>query len=241
MQNYYSLHIGIDEYRSAPDLSGCMNDALAWQELLRSRHFLTEVLQPSFANRPTIIQKIGRLIELAKEGSYCVVTYSGHGTHTFDSRNADEYYDEAWVLGDGSLVIDDDLRQMLDTLRVIDRMVIISDSCHSGGMVRSLSQTRLYPATPSLPTQSQSYRDTLSSTQNELFITACGENELAQETTIDGVTQGVLSRYLINLIRNNPSYTWEQLITAVIPVCQRYNQTPTLQGNKTHQLQAAFL
>ena len=66
-----------------------------------------------------------------------LLTYSGHGSQVPD-KNGDETedgYDETWVLYDRQLV-DDELYALWSKFAAGVRIVVLSDSCHSGTAIR---------------------------------------------------------------------------------------------------------
>src|SRR5205085_944566 len=69
-------------------------------------------------------------------GDTLFITYSGHGGQVPDT-NGDEPdgMDETWCLFDRELV-DDELYGMFGTLAAGVRVVVLSDSCHSGSVTR---------------------------------------------------------------------------------------------------------
>ena len=71
-------------------------------------------------------------------GDTFLLTYSGHGGQVPD-RNGDEddYADETWCLYDGE-AIDDEIYYRLSKLAAGVRVLVLSDSCHSGTVTRGL-------------------------------------------------------------------------------------------------------
>jgi hypothetical protein len=67
-----------------------------------------------------------------------LLTYSGHGGQVPDT-NGDEpdRKDETWVLYDGELV-DDELHELYTQFKSGTRVVVLSDSCHSGTVTRAM-------------------------------------------------------------------------------------------------------
>jgi hypothetical protein len=73
-----------------------------------------------------------------KAGDLFVLTYSGHGGQVPDSSGdeQDDKQDETWCLYDGQL-IDDELYLELSRFAAGVRILVLSDSCHSGTVVRA--------------------------------------------------------------------------------------------------------
>jgi metacaspase-1 len=82
--------------------------------------------------------------KVLRSGDHVVLTYSGHGGQVPD-QNGDETEDkkdETWVLYDRQL-IDDELYTMLGKFEQDVRILVLSDSCHSGTVTRVATYKRL--------------------------------------------------------------------------------------------------
>ena len=144
----YSLHIGLN--RVDPNayggwdgaLGGCVNDAHSMQQLASSAGFGTTMLIDGQATSQAVIGEIALLAQRACPGDICLVTYSGHGGQV-DDFNADEddAQDETWVVYDRQ-VVDDELFQMWSQFASGVRVLVLSDSCHSGTVLRSMIATK---------------------------------------------------------------------------------------------------
>lgn len=132
-----ALTIGINDYPNAP-LYGCVNDATQWAAFFGdvARYDRVTTLLNRDAKLSKVTAAIRSLLEVSVEGDEIAVTYSGHGTRV-PCKNGDEAdgLDEAWVLYDG-LWVDDEIADLLLTLPKGVRLLIVSDSCHSGTVTR---------------------------------------------------------------------------------------------------------
>lgn len=144
-----ALLVGVDDYPgTSNDLNSCLNDIASWRSLLMERFdFEREtirLLANSRATRDATIERLNWLTTGAKKGDSLVFVYSGHGT-TFTERNdlgrPDEAKDQALCLyGEewtGSLLVDDDLNEIVSKIPPGINLTIICDSCFSGGMDKS--------------------------------------------------------------------------------------------------------
>ena len=142
-----ALCIAINDYPySGLDLSGCVNDARDWAAVLKARGFVTELLLDRNATGKMMRDRIAAHVEPAKRGDTVVVTFSGHGTFVPD-QDGDEPdgTDEAlcpWDVMHHGPLIDDELGELLGRARSGVKVVMLSDSCHSGTV------TRFNPITP---------------------------------------------------------------------------------------------
>nr|HQU89930.1 caspase family protein [Denitromonas sp.] len=134
-----ALTIGINDYPGTDgDLSGCINDAQDWAAVLGGKGYAVTSLLDEAATLDAMVEKIGDLITSAVKGDSLIITYSGHGTWVPD-RSGDEAdgRDEALCphdIGDGKILLDDDLRNLFDQRPAGVRVVLIPDSCHSGSV-----------------------------------------------------------------------------------------------------------
>ncbi len=141
MSAKYALTIGINNYPGTDsDLSGCVNDANDWKAALAKRGFKVNQLLDGAATGKAIRGAIREVIAPAKSGDLVVIQYSGHGSFVPD-KNGDEPdgtdecicpYD---VVTNGA-VTDDELFELYSAKTRGVRLVVISDSCHSGTVAR---------------------------------------------------------------------------------------------------------
>ncbi|MGV9611204.1 caspase family protein [Nocardia xishanensis] len=141
----YSLHIGLNRVDPAEydgwdgALAGCVNDANSMAAIAAAEGFATTTkLLDSDATSYAIIGEIGRLANEARPGDLVLITYSGHGSQVWDvDSEEDDDRDETWVAYDRQIV-DDELYRMWAQFAPGVRIVVCSDSCHSGTVVREL-------------------------------------------------------------------------------------------------------
>ncbi len=101
-----------------------------------SRKFKKVPLLTKDATRKRIIAEIKKAATELKSGDIFLLTYSGHGGQIPDLNNDEpDGMDETWCLYDGQLV-DDELNALLASFAPGVRVLVFSDSCHSGTVVR---------------------------------------------------------------------------------------------------------
>jgi lysophospholipase L1-like esterase len=141
----WSLHVGlnkIDPGHYAGDdgeLYACHFDAEDMARIARERGFeKVTVLLDAEATRDSVKGCIAAAADSLKAGDLFLVTYAGHGSQIPDF-NADEEdgADETLCLFDGML-IDDELYELWSRFSDDVRIVMISDSCHSGSVIRGM-------------------------------------------------------------------------------------------------------
>jgi hypothetical protein len=138
-----ALHIGLnhvdpDHYQGWDgELQGCQNDARDLQAIAKRAGFDTELLTDEQASAEAVQAAIAKAATGLASGDVFLLTYSGHGSQVPDKNGdeADDGYDETWVLYDRQLV-DDELYSLWSKFEPGVRIVVLSDSCHSGTAIR---------------------------------------------------------------------------------------------------------
>ncbi len=136
-----ALCIGINDYPGTQsDLAGCVNDMQDWAATLEGRGFAVHTLVDSQATKASMVSAISTLVSDAQPGDSLVITYSGHGTYAPDtSGDEPDGLDEAlcpYDIDKGNVLIDDEIHQLFERRAGRVRIVLISDSCHSGTVLR---------------------------------------------------------------------------------------------------------
>ena len=138
-----ALCIGINNYPGTHmDLQGCVNDAQDWSAALTERGYKTTLLLDDQATKAAMVDAMSKLIASGSKGDSLIITYSGHGTYQPDT-DGDEVdgLDEALCPYDlqtnGAALIDDEIRGIFGARKAGVRIVLISDSCHSGTVTRA--------------------------------------------------------------------------------------------------------
>jgi hypothetical protein len=139
MAQGYSLNIGLNSVDPAHyagwdgALMACEADAEDMELIARAQNYGTvrKVLTKD-ATRARILKEMSEAARVLQPGDLFLLSYSGHGGQLPD-RNNDEVdaQDETWVLYDGEL-IDDEIYHSLSKLKQGVRVLMFSDSCHSG-------------------------------------------------------------------------------------------------------------
>lgn len=141
-----SLHIGVNEVDPSRyggwdgALAGCENDARTMLAIAQLEGFTASTLMTSEATTGGVLGAIRRAAEQLEPGGTFLLSYAGHGGQVpNDSADIeDDQQDETWVLFDRQL-IDDEIEQALAAFRPGVNIVMLSDSCHSGTVYRSMS------------------------------------------------------------------------------------------------------
>jgi hypothetical protein len=121
------------------NLAACEADAGDMADIARSAGFAKpDTYLTKAATREKVRGAVTRAATAANAGDMVLLTYSGHGGQLPD-RNGDEPdgKDETWCLYDGELV-DDELLELFTKFRPGVRILVLSDSCHSGTITREV-------------------------------------------------------------------------------------------------------
>ncbi|EFJ04429.1 hypothetical protein SELMODRAFT_270839 [Selaginella moellendorffii] len=146
-----ALLVGCNYPGTKAELHGCVNDVKRmYRSLVEKFGFAedeivvlidtdSEGTQPTGAN---IRKALANLIEGTEDGGILFFHYSGHGVRVpAESGEPDDTgYDECIVPCDMNLITDDDFRDLVDKLPEGCRITLVSDSCHSGGLIENAKE-----------------------------------------------------------------------------------------------------
>jgi metacaspase-1 len=137
-----SLHLGLNSVSAAAyegwdgPLAACEFDANDMAALATSKGMQPTVLLTKKATRANLLAAMRAAAKALKAGDLFFLTYSGHGGQVPDIDNEEaDGKDETWCLYDGQL-IDDELYFELSKFAAGVRILLLSDSCHSGTVSR---------------------------------------------------------------------------------------------------------
>ena len=136
-----ALCIGINDYPgTGSDLSGCVNDANDWAAAFAKRGFSVATLFDRKATGAGIRTAIRRLLDASKRRDSMIIQFSGHGSFVPDEDGDEpDGTDECicpYDIADRDPITDDELFDLYSSKSPGSRLVMISDSCHSGTVAR---------------------------------------------------------------------------------------------------------
>ena len=229
MSKGISLHIGLNRVDSAHyqgwsgPLTACEADANSIQAIASTRGFSTTSLLTTAATRQRVIDQLKAAANSLSSGDILLLSYSGHGGQLPDlNGDEDDGQDETWCLYDGQLV-DDELYALLGLFRAGVRILVLSDSCHSGTVVKMVYYSKLSTSQSLIATESPVYRampnevamrvyqankatydpilsdPQLKNTKSQvqasvLLVSGCQDNQLSQDGAFNGLFTGKLLR-----------------------------------------------
>ncbi|SHN38287.1 caspase family protein [Cryptosporangium aurantiacum] len=239
----YALLVGIDAYQGprVRPLHGCKNDIASAQEFLaRSTSSLrVETLRDGEATRDAVVDGIRTHLGAAGAGDTAVFWFSGHGSlapvpaalrHLEPSGTS-----QTLVCADSRLPGVPDL-QDYELATLLDRIagngvhvVVILDSCHSGGATRGEAVSeRFAPPATEPPAPETLLDEVLAGTSrdgsaevaerrrgNHVALTACQIHQTAAEYRRDGEFRGAFTTALLNAANaQGADATYRELMVA---------------------------
>src|SRR6185503_17579126 len=118
-------------------LAACEADAQDMATLAKGRGFGVKSLLSKNATSTNVVAEIGNASDKLKSGDIFMMSYAGHGGQLPDKNNDEpDAIDETWCLFDRELV-DDELYAVLGSFAEGVRILIFSDICHSGTVVKA--------------------------------------------------------------------------------------------------------
>lgn len=246
-----ALCIGINNYPgTGMDLAGCVNDANDWADLLAARGFTVTRLIDKQATKAAMAAGMKQVIGGAAKGDLVVITFAGHGTFMPDT-NGDEpdRQDEGLCPYDvhegGGALIDDEIHALFAARKAGVKLVLISDSCHSGTVTRDvdappadLPRPRFMPyenwarkaPAAAAPKQARkagsAFKKVLHANDGDLLLSGCeeGPTKYSYDTAFKGRPNGAFTYHALKTLREveaaNPKATyadWHKAISKVLP------------------------
>ena len=138
-----SLHIGVNHCdpafyngRWTGAMSSAEPDVDTMEAIARKQGFATRVLKTEQATRENVIDAIRSAAGELGDGDMFLMSYSGHGDWVPDiSGDEADQRDDTWCLHNGHF-LDDELNVLLAEFKPGCRVLVLSDSCHSGTMLK---------------------------------------------------------------------------------------------------------
>ena len=253
-----ALCIGINDYPGTQnDLSGCVNDANDWAAELARRGFVVTKMLDSQATHAGMTAGINSLIHGAVKTDTLVITYSGHGTWVPDSSGDEpDGRDEALCphdIGSVGPLLDDQIRQMFAARAAGVRILLISDSCHSGSVSKGddsdldagAARARFLPLEAWMPSGELPLASArpltlisgLRRSGGDLLLAGCQDTEYSWDTSFQGRPNGAFTYYALKTLRDKKPTTyaaWLKAIRAYLP-SNRLPQSPQILGTASAQ------
>lgn len=153
--NRAALIIGIGEYESpeATPLPGVGADMESAKQIAKAMGIPDKnivVLRDHEATKLNIVQAFKRFSSIASDGGRAFIYYSGHGTRSYDPNTKRCY--EGLLSYDRQEITNEEIAEATKQLNQnVDKTIILFDSCHSGGVLKSNLTTRSANKSPLTP------------------------------------------------------------------------------------------
>lgn len=238
MGELYSVHTGLNHVDPTHyggwdgSLAGCVNDALAMAHLAAKANAAGSMLfLDSDALAKHVLAQLRSYCSLASPGDTVLFTNSSHGGQLPD-ENGDESdrADETVVMFDRE-VVDDELAAVWSVAQAGVRILVISDSCHSGTVIRAVGtpgmisrKSRMMPhdvarsvylinkdvydpilQDPAL----REYKGQIKA--SVLSLSGCQDNQLSY----DGDVNGLFTEKLLQVLATKKAKTYGDLVARV--------------------------
>jgi hypothetical protein len=259
-----ALCIGINDYPGTDsDLSGCVNDANDWAAELKRRGFAVTMLLDRKATGSGIRKGIKALLSKSRRGDLALVQYSGHGSYVPDEDGDEpDGTDECLCPHDirtKGPITDDALFTIFSARPAGVRVVMVSDSCHSGTVAR-FAPVSTPPAAPGadaprrtvrflppaaylsrreaakLGSRRALRRSSPPGRYASLLLAGCQDTEYSYDACFDGRPNGAFTyvalRALAKLKKTATYKDWYAAIRKALP-SRQHPQTPNLYGSST--------
>jgi metacaspase-1 len=264
MSQKIGLCIGINDYPGTHnDLAGCVNDSNDWAAALKARGFTVQKLLDKQATKKNIADAMRAAVAQASPGDSVVIQYSGHGSYVPDD-NAEANEDGTdevlcpWDLdGDRNRYLtDDEINDIFQSRHRGVRILLISDSCHSGtvskfaprppGTGKETPKARFLPpqnflGKKALARLGQRRSRTASKTIGRfasLLMSGCQDVQVSYDAWFNGRPNGAFSFAALTALKKlsaNATYRrWFAEIRKVLP-SQQYPQAPNLYGSSSQK------
>jgi hypothetical protein len=258
----YALCIGINDYPGTDsDLAGCVNDANDWAAALAKRGFTVQTIFNKQATGKAMRNAIKATVAKAKSGDLVVIQYSGHGSFVPDvDGDEPDGTDEClcpYDIRTRGPITDDELFELYSAKQPGVKILMISDSCHSGTVARFAPITTPPTTKGKNPPQRKvrflppavflSKRDVAklgvrralraSSPPGRyaaLLVAGCQDTEYSYDAYFEGKSNGAFTfvalRALASLSPQATYQDWFKAMRQALP-SQQYPQTPNLYGS----------
>jgi hypothetical protein len=210
-----SIHIGLNAVDPScydgswtGTLVGAVQDAEDMYAIAQSQGFQASKLLGEAATRDAVTQAIFQASTVLVAGDILLLSFGGHGGVIRDvSGDEADYQDETWCLYDGHL-LDDELYLLWSSFAAGVRILVISDSCHSGTVTReaSIGTPRAMPTDVALATwrkQRDFYLNLMNGVDADKavlatvrLLSASAEGELAYDGIYGGTPNGFFTKTL---------------------------------------------
>jgi len=236
-----ALLIGINYTGSNCQLNGCVNDVLGMSEILQGKGYNVKIFTDNTKEKPTRHVILRELLELILSGSEKLYFhYSGHGSYQDDVKGGDEIdgRDECLVPIDyetNGMIVDDEIRGILNCLLPSQRLFCVIDACHSG---TSCDLKYNYDMEGKPMKDDKNYIPTRGEC---IMLSGCRDDQTSADAWEQKKYQGALTFSFVTALRENVK-DYESLVKSVRNTLKTHNyeQIACLSSGKMLNLKSTF-
>jgi hypothetical protein len=198
--------IGINYMNTDHELHGCINDAVAFKQLLLTKfghseaniRTLTDDTKMTIPNVKNILAAISWLVTGAKPGDQLVFYYSGHGSSTMDtSKDESDGIDELMYVLDGAISDDELMRRLVIPVPNGASLTCVFDCCRSS----TIMDLRYNLTCDSNNVYSMSI-DQSNARANVVCLSGCRDDQSSEETQFGSKPRGAMTYFLEEVLRS---------------------------------------
>lgn len=213
-KNKKALLIGINYTGTQNELYGCINDVNCVKERLTQSEFndicvMTDLTSVK-ATKNNILKEFKNLLINSQAGDLLFLLYSGHGSYTLDINNDETTgYDQLIVPCDFNMIIDDDLKSIIQThLKPEVTLFAMFDCCFSGSILDLRYQ---YMDSINYDTFTENKKET-ETYGNVFMISGCHDYQTSSDSVIDNKATGAMTWSLLESLKQTPKCSWRELL-----------------------------
>lgn len=256
-----ALCVGIDTYSTpnVPPLHGCVQDARNMASVLTERFGFSpsdvKQLHNELATKDNILRAIDWLRSVSSKGDHVCIYIAAHGSH-FPDRSGNEAngLDEIIVTHDHNwqftLLRDDDIGDLLGRFPATVSVVCVFDTSHAV-MPRMQGRCVVPPGDlppvgwargRNLPLRGRLRNRRPDDLPGVLFLSACGDQEVATETSGPSGFGGAFTHALTLALSQSPGASWEAIHAQTVQLLQSrgVQQIPQIHGAQSMRTQKVF-
>jgi len=182
--------------------------------------------------KENIMNELKNILQNSNKNDLIFIFYSGHGAYTLD-RNGEEIdgYDELLVPLDFNYIVDDELKELINTYGKPNTTIIALFDCCNSGTSLDLKYQLLEKINYDDISENE---NSIETPCNVIYISGCRDEQVSLETFLNGKVQGLMTWSFLNIMNNNNKpITWRQLVKNMRVLLKNYSyQIPQLASGK---------
>lgn len=241
-----ALLVGINYTGTSSALNGCINDVDNIKGYLLKNGYSSQnitILTDETAIKPTRVNILAKLLELVvSDAKTLFFHYSGHGSYVRDEHGDEtDGKDETLCPIDyrsAGMILDDEIRGILQCLNRNKSMTMILDCCHSGS-----GADLCYNMYERGGRYSMIQNRKQSKTRGEVvMISGCTDSQTSSDSFFNGTYQGALTNSFLYVVGRHKRLSYKKLMRKLRSKLKkdRYSQIPCLSSGRKLNLNSRF-